>query len=195
MNRRYFLSAASLASTVALLPKSGSAQDADLPNEADIGFCRDMAIHHAQALVMCQRVLGRDTGDLVQAAAAEVLQNQAIEIGYMRAWLADWGESTVPPEVVMGWMGANNGDGMPVGAMPGYATNEELLELSQLSGMARGKRWLELMRAHHVGGVMIATAAVEHCQLTKVIKLAAGQQQVQEYEISQYDVLLSTVYT
>ena len=68
------------------------------PNEADIGYCTDMTTHHVQALVMCQRVLGRNNGDAVQAAAAGVLQNQAMEVGMMRAWLTDWG----PPRVRRG---------------------------------------------------------------------------------------------
>ncbi|MEL6981540.1 MAG: DUF305 domain-containing protein, partial [Actinomycetota bacterium] len=74
------------------------------PSDADIGFLTDMTAHHSQALVLCQRVLGGDVGTPVIAAASEVLQNQAIEIGMMRAWLMDWGASTAPPETVMAWM-------------------------------------------------------------------------------------------
>ena len=153
-----------------------------------------MTVHHVQALAMCQRVLGRDTGDPVQAAAAEVLQNQAIEVGQMRAWLSDWGQSTATPELVMGWMGANDGVGMPVQMMPGVATDDELRELSTLSGRTRGRRWLELMRAHHVGGVNMATASVELASAPKVIRLASTQAQVQAFEIEQYDNLLGTEY-
>ncbi len=188
MKRRGFLTLGALAPVLLLAPKLASAQTS--PTEADVGFCKDMGVHHMQALVMCQRVLGRDTGGAVQAAAAEVLQNQAIEIGMMQAWLADWGESTVPPTIVMGWMGANDGAGMPVAMMPGYASNDELLELSQLEGSDRGKRWLELMRAHHVGGVTMATRAMELASSEKVIRLATGQVKVQSYEIYQYDLML-----
>lgn len=194
MNRRRLLFAGAAAPALFWRPTRATAQSAELPNEADIGYCQDMSIHHAQALVMCQRVLGRDTGGSVQAGAAEVLQTQAMEIGQMRAWLTDWGESTVPPAIVMGWMGANGGAGIPVGNMPGYATDEELLELSTLDGLARGRRWLELMRAHHVGGVTMASRAAELCSTPKVIHLATGQAKVQEYEISLYDLLLSTEY-
>lgn len=144
---------------------------------------------------MCQRVLGRDTGDSVQAAAAEVLQNQAIEIGQMRAWLADWGESTVPPSIVMAWMGANDGLGIPLASMPGYATDAELLELSTLRGRERGRRWLELMRAHHVGGVTMATMASRMASSEKVIHLAGAQASIQTFEISQYDILLAGEYS
>lgn len=143
---------------------------------------------------MCQRVLGRDTGDAVQAAASEVLQTQAIEVGMMWAWLADWGQSTSPPINVMAWMGMNDGAGMPTAMMPGLASDDEMRALSLADGMAQGKLWIELMRAHHVGGVDMATAAGDLVQTDKVRRLAAIQVDVQTFEIEQYDVLLSTVY-
>lgn len=190
-NRRLFFASAALL-PVACLMNSATACDAVEPTLADIGFCRDMSVHHLQALAMCQRVLGRETGGAVQAAASEVLQNQAMEVGQMRAWLADWGQSTVPATTVMDWMGANQGMGMPIAHMPGYATDDEMLELSTLEGMDRGRRWLELMRAHHLGGVMMANEAQNLASSIKVIRLAKIQAQVQTYEIYQYDLLLAT---
>lgn len=163
------------------------------PSGADIGFLTDMSAHHGQALVMCQRVLGADTGAPVQAAAAEVLQNQAIELGTMRAWLADWERSTAPPELVMGWMAAD-GVGMPLEMMPGLATDAELDELSRLNGAAKGRRWLELMSVHHAGGVEMAEAAAAMASADKVIRLARTQAAVQTYEIAVYEQLLSTAY-
>ena len=166
----------------------------ETPDEADVGFCADMTAHHVQALAMCQRVLGRDTGDPVQAAATEVLTNQAMEVGQMRAWLADWGESTATPDLVMGWMGMNDGAGMPLAMMPGYATAAQLQDLARADGLDQGRMWLELMRAHHVGGVAMAEAAAELAGTEKVRRLAAAQAAVQSYEISQYDLLLATTY-
>jgi len=151
-----------------------------------------MTIHHVQALAMCQRVLGRQTGDPVQAAAAEVLQTQAIEVGMMRAWLADWGQSTSPPETVMAWM--HDGVGMRVGMMPGLASDDEMRSLSLAEGTAQGRLWIELMRAHHVGGVAMAEAAIELVSAEKVLRLARTQVEVQTFEIAQYDQLMSTVY-
>lgn len=165
------------------------------PTAADIGFCVDMSTHHIQALAMCQRVLGRDTGDSVQAAATEVLQTQAIEVGMMRAWLADWGVSTSEPEVVMGWMGMNDGAGMALAMMEGLAGDEEMQELSLAEGVDQGRLWLELMRAHHVGGVQMATAATELVGEEKVKRLAQVQVEVQTFEIEQYDLLLATEYS
>lgn len=172
---------------------TGAAVDAS-PTEADVGFCADMTLHHVQALAMCQRVLGRDTGDPVQAAAAEVLQNQAIQVGMMRAWLTDWGRSTTSPATTMAWMGLNEGAGVPASMMPGLATAEELSSLSAATGADQGRMWIELMRAHHVGGVAMAEAAVEVGSSDKVRRLATIQVQVQTFEIGQYDELLATVY-
>lgn len=167
---------------------------AAIPTAADIGFCTDMSTHHIQALAMCQRVLGRDTGDSVQAAATEVLQTQAIEVGMMRAWLTDWDASTSEPEMVMGWMGMHDGEGMPVAMMPGLASDEEMQQLSLAEGMEQGRLWIELMRAHHVGGVNMAEAAIDLVSQEKVGRLAQVQVQVQTYEIEQYDQLLATEY-
>ncbi len=175
-------------------PTTDGRSDAAEPNDVDRGFCADMTAHHVQALVMCQRVLGRGTGDAVQAAAAEVLQNQAIEVGMMRAWLADWGLSTAPPELAMGWMGMNDGAGMPLAMMPGLASPEELNELSQADGLEQGRLWLVLMRAHHVGGVAMAEAAADGAATEKVRSLAGIQAAVQAFEIEIYDQLLATTY-
>jgi len=189
--RRHFLTGAAAASvTFGLIGQSAAA--ADTPTDADIGFCTDMTAHHVQALAMCQRVLGRDTGDPVQAAAAEVLQNQAIEVGMMRAWLTDWAASTAEPDTVMAWM--HDGTGIPTADMPGYATPEQLRELSLADGLQQGRMWLEVMRAHHVGGVSMAEAALGLASSDKVLRLAEIQAMVQAFEISQYDLLLSGEY-
>lgn len=164
------------------------------PNAADFGFCTDMSTHHIQAMAMCQRVLGRDTGDAVQAAATEVLQTQSIEVGTMRAWLTDWGQSTAAPDTVMAWMGMNWGEGIPAESMMGLASDEEMMELALADGIERGRLWLELMRAHHVGGVHMATAAIDLVSVEKVLRLARTQAEVQAYEIEQYDLLLADEY-
>lgn len=196
--RRHFLqfgAAAAVGAAAGIASPIGDpAAAVEAPNSADIGFCADMTTHHLQALVMCQRVLGRDTGDPVQAAATEVLTNQAMEVGQMRAWLTDWDESTAEPEIVMAWMGMNDGAGMARAMMPGLATDSELQQLSLAVGLDQGRMWLELMRAHHVGGVAMAEAAAGLAGSDKVQRLAAAQAAVQTYEISQYDLLLATTY-
>lgn len=208
MNTRRRCLAGFAASPIALALSSSSANGtvvnnsdgvltkASAPTVADVGFCKDMCVHHLQAIDLCLRVLGRQTGGAVQAAAAEVLQFQAMEVGQMRAWLTDWGESTVPPTHVMSWMLCTTTEqGMPLSSMPGYASPQALAELSQLDGLAAGRRWLELMRAHHEGGVAMASEAVLLASSEKVIRLAKGQAASQRYEIHQYDILLRGIYS
>ena len=199
ISRRNFVLAAGagtvgIASGFAVSSAVSASSSSESPTEADIGFCVDMSTHHIQALAMCQRVLGRDTGDAVQAAAAEVLQTQSIEVGTMRAWITDWGHSTAAPEIVMAWMGMNFGTGIPADAMMGLASDDDMRQLSLAEGIDRGRLWLELMRAHHVGGVHMATAAIDLVSVEKVRRLARVQVQVQTYEIGQYDLLLATEY-
>lgn len=222
ISRRTFVSGALLggagslvASTAAQAGRPTSA-DADVSatgdgfpvgDPTDVAFCIDMSTHHVQAIGMCERVLGRDTGGAVQSAATEVIRNQSIEVGMMRAWLTDWGASTATPTTVMGWMAmagntANGMDtdemhdaGIPLAAMPGYATDAEMQGLSQSEpGIPQGRMWLELMSAHHAGGVMMAAAAVDLAVDAKVIRLARTQAAVQAFEIAQYELLLSSTY-
>ncbi len=172
----------------------GHAVEEDDHSMVDIGFCTDMTVHHVQALAMCQRVLGRDTGSPVQAAAAEVLQTQAIEIGMMRAWLTDWGQSTAEPKTAMGWMAMDGGEAIPTDEMPGLASEDEMRELGTATGVEQGRLWLQLMRTHHIGGVGMATAAVQMASAEKVRRIAQVQIDVQSYEIGLYDMLLSSDY-
>jgi len=166
---------------------SGATTDELTPD--DTGFLIDMSFHHGQALVLCQRVLGRDTGDPVQAAAAEILQNQAYELGTMHAWLHAVGASTAPPERVMEWMGM----GRPPEEMPGIANKDELRELSTLDGRVQGRRFLELMRAHHVGALHMLESIV-NTPTERVASIATRMVAAQTFEIEVFDELLATSY-
>jgi uncharacterized protein (DUF305 family) len=157
------------------------------PNEVDLGFASDMSFHHQQALAMSQRVLGTDTSGGVQAAAAEILQTQAYEMGMLQGWLRDWGESTAPPSEVMAWMHA------PTAAdeMPGYATDAQMSELAALDGSEKGRLFLELMREHHLGGIHMASYAAEHAGTEKVRQAAKTMVEVQRYDLAVFDQLLA----
>jgi uncharacterized protein (DUF305 family) len=168
--------------------ESSGAAGEGTPNEVDIGFATDMSFHHAQALAMSQRVLGTDTSGSVQAAAAEILQTQAYEMGLLQGWLRDWDESTAPPEEVMGWMHA----AVPAAQMPGYATDEEMSWLAALTASEKGRLFLELMRTHHVGGIHMAEYAAAHAATEKVRKAAATMVAAQTYDIAVFDVLLDS---
>jgi uncharacterized protein (DUF305 family) len=95
----------------------------------------------------------------------------------------------------MGWMGAAAGRGVPLEDMPGLATTEQMRSLSTTQGEDRGRLWLTLMRAHHVGGVAMAEQAVKTGSLEQVIRLATQQAATQSFEIGQYDLLLAGPYS
>ncbi|MEQ1874593.1 MAG: DUF305 domain-containing protein [Ilumatobacteraceae bacterium] len=166
-----------------------STNDSDRLTDDDIGFLIDMSFHHGQALVLCQRVLGRDTGGPVQASAAEILQYQSYELGVMHAWLQAEDASTAPPEEVMAWMG------MPLRAdeMPGLASPAEIDELENLDGRAKGRRFLELMRAHHVGALHMLEAIAD-TPTDRVASLAGRMMTAQTFDIAVFDELLATSY-
>ncbi|MDJ0336099.1 DUF305 domain-containing protein [Salinibacterium sp. G-O1] len=194
--RRNFLALGAFAVAVAALTActttdgSTGSGTTESPNEVDIGFFTDMALHHEQALAMCQRVIGRDNGDSVQALAADILQNQSFERGVMHTWLAVWGESTAPPATVMGWMGME----MPASEMMGLATDEQMSSLATTTGLAQGRLFLSLMRAHHVGGVHMAEMAREGAAIATVRSTAERMASIQNYEIGIIDQLLATTY-
>ncbi|WP_010202381.1 DUF305 domain-containing protein [Salinibacterium sp. PAMC 21357] len=162
----------------------------ETPNDTDIGFYTDMALHHEQALAMCQRVIGRDNGDSVQSLAADILQNQSFERGVMHTWLTVWGESTAPPETVMGWMGME----MPATEMMGLASDDQMSSLATTTGLTQGRLFLTLMRAHHVGGVYMAEMANENAAIATVRATAERMATIQNYEIGIIDQLLATTY-
>ncbi|GAA1209862.1 DUF305 domain-containing protein [Rhodoglobus aureus] len=193
--RRNFLAFGMLAVTGTALaacgaPAANETDSLETPNETDIGFFTDMALHHAQALALCQRVLGRDNGDSVQSLATEILQNQSYERGVMYTWLTVWGESTAPPKTVMAWIGME----IPAAEMTGLATDEQVILLSTTTGMAQGRLFLSLMRAHHVGGMHMAASARENAATSVVRSTADLMSSFQNYEIGIIDQLLATTY-
>jgi len=196
VSRRGLLSGAAAAGaafglgTLVPAPVRRAAATGATPGAVDVGFFTDMSFHHAQALAMCQRVLGSDAGGPVLAAAAEILQNQAYETGLMHAWLRVWGESTAPPEQAMGWMHA----AVAAEAMPGYATDAQMSELTELAGTPKGRRFLELMRTHHEGGIHMADYAADSASTDVVRGAAATMAEVQRYEVAVFDDLLATTY-
>ncbi|EAR24060.1 hypothetical protein A20C1_02309 [marine actinobacterium PHSC20C1] len=185
------LTGTALAACTSVADTSRASSDAAVtPNETDIGFFRDMALHHEQALAMCQRVIGRDNGDSVQSLAADILQNQSFERGVMHTWLTVWDESTAPPKTVMAWMGME----MPAAEMTGLATDEQMRSLATSTGIAQGRLFLTLMRAHHVGGAHMAASASQSAALSMVRATAARMNSIQTYEIGIIDQLLATTH-
>ncbi len=89
----------------------------------------------------------------------------------------------------MAWMGMP----MPADGMPGMASPAQMRLLVDLEGSAKGRRFLELMRAHHVGGVLMAEATA-CASIERVRNLAVRMAATQRYEIEVFDQLPADEY-
>jgi uncharacterized protein (DUF305 family) len=170
----------------------------------DIGFLHDMREHHEQAVFM-GLIFGEldDTNPGLQLVATTIVRGQSLEVGRMIQLLRSFGAPEARTDgTPMDWMGAaghaeHGGTAVPTGdpddpftQMPGMATEDQLDALAAASGAEADALFVELMTAHHRGGIDMAAYAVEHAQNDEVVKMAAGIVHAQEGEIVEMENLL-----
>lgn len=59
----------------------------------DVGFARDMSIHHQQAVEMSFIVRDRTSDEDVRRLAYDIINTQANQRGMMLGWLEMWGRA------------------------------------------------------------------------------------------------------
>lgn len=173
-------------------------------NEADVRFAQDMILHHLQALEMVDLVEGRLTDPQVAALADRIRAAQAPEIDTMARWLAQH-DAPVPEAAEQAGVdlaelgaepmahGSDSGDsghgdhhgdhGGGHAGMPGMATPEQLADLAAAEGAAADRMFLELMTAHHEGGLVMASEQTESGAELVISELALGVYAEQQAEI------------
>ena len=156
------------------------------PSDVDIGFLQDMHWHHDQATELALTYLS-DTGtdaDL-RVVANEILVGQNQEIGLMIQMLRNFGKAdTNETDTAMTWMGHPT----PLDSMPGMATEAQITQLGQASGAEADALFVQLMTAHHEGGIEMAEYAAAHASEDDVRTLArqiAGSQREEIIEMQQ----------
>lgn len=167
----------------------------------DVGFLRDMQVHHAQAVQMSVIIRDRTTDVAVRRLALDILLSQQQQIGQMYGWLADWGlpqTSTAPP---MQWMTDGSGgmpgmDGESMGSagamsMPGMATPADLARLRTLRDRDAERLYLQLMIPHHRGAISMAQYAVDNASDPQVRTLALRILEAQSAEIKALQEMLT----
>ncbi|MFJ8888717.1 DUF305 domain-containing protein [Streptomyces sp. NPDC102402] len=164
---------------------SGAGAPEAVPGEtsADVGFARDMSVHHQQAVEMAFLVRDRtDDGD-VRRLAYDIINTQANQRGMMLGWLETWDRPKSSDRPPMEWMGhpVTSSDGS---LMPGMATDTELDRLRAARGRDAEVLFLRLMTAHHRAGAAMARAAAESAGTDEIRRLAGGMARAQESEIS-----------
>jgi uncharacterized protein (DUF305 family) len=159
------------------------------PNETDIGFLQDMRVHHEQAVQMALIYLDdEDRSFDLSIVAREILVGQNIEIGRFIQLLRGFGESEVnETDIAMTWMG----DPVPLDRMPGLATQDDLQALADASGAEADALFVQLMTAHHQGGIHMAEHAAEHAATSEVRLMASQMASGQAEEITEMARLLA----
>jgi uncharacterized protein (DUF305 family) len=161
---------------------------------ADAGFARDMQVHHSQAVEMSLIVRDRTTDERVRLLAYDILRTQQQQAGQMYGWLELWGLPQASNQAPMAWaggmghdMGAASGsadDSAGTATMPGMASAADLQRLRTLQGRDAERLYLQLMIAHHQGGVEMAEAAIRLAHQPEVLELARKVVAAQQSEIS-----------
>ncbi|MFF2329514.1 MULTISPECIES: DUF305 domain-containing protein [unclassified Streptomyces] len=164
----------------------GSAARVAAPSDTsvDVGFARDMSIHHQQAVEMSFIVRDRTSDVAVRRLAYDIINTQANQRGMMLGWLEMWGRAKSSEAPPMKWMGHTftpRGDGS---LMPGMATDTELDALRTAKGKAAEVLYLKLMTAHHRAGAEMAQAAASGATTGEIGNLSAGMVRGQQSEIS-----------
>lgn len=164
---------------------SGTGRDA---GTVDVGFLQDMREHHEQAVTISFVFLSiDDTEPGLRTVARGIIFGQGIEIGRMVQLLRDFGEAeSNDGDTSMAWMGHS----VPVGEMPGIATNAEIDELGATSGAEADRLFVELMVRHHEGGIEMAEFAAVNASVDEVRRMAAAIADSQSDEIIEIERLI-----
>jgi uncharacterized protein (DUF305 family) len=165
-----------------------SRSKADVPAEAsvDVGFLRDMVVHHSQAVALAMIGDRRATVPAVRDMADEIATTQQREVGVMTGWLQQWGLSTSTTTPAMTWMThapVTAIDGDP--PMPGMATRREVGRLAVSRGRSADLLFCRLMRSHHLGGLHMINEVIARGHQPEVVALATQMRTLQEREMTQ----------
>lgn len=176
-----------------------------IPNDtsAEAGFARDMQLHHLQAVEMSMIVREETDDPDIRLLAYDIALAQQQQAGQMFSWLTVWGLPQVASEPSMTWMvrpgrsgtGHDHGPGAPAHVpgepMPGLATEAQLAQLRAATGVEAERLYLDLMIAHHLGGVDMAEAILDRSTNRVVTSLARAMIAAQQSEIDYMRELLA----
>jgi uncharacterized protein (DUF305 family) len=196
--RRPLLRRAAAVLTAVLLLMAGYAAGArsgpsrPSADSVDVGFVRDMIVHHSQAVTLAMIVVPRSTVPAVRQMAGEIAKTQEREAGTMTGWLQQWGLPVSTTGPAMSWM--THTATTAAGAdppMPGMATRQDVARLAVTRGRAADLLFCRLMLSHHLGGLHMIDEVIARGTRLEVIALAQQMRAVQEREVNQLNQLLA----
>ena len=166
----------------------GDARARPTGSDVDIGFLHDMREHHENAFAIAFMYLDLDdTNPGLRTVSRNVILDQGVEIGRMIQLLRSFGAPEANQgDTSMVWMGMSSA----AGSMPGMATRAQLDELAATEGSEADAMFVELMTAHHLGGLDMARFAMDNTEDAEVRAMAASIVAKQQGEIVQMQQLL-----
>ncbi|MBC9725019.1 DUF305 domain-containing protein [Streptomyces sp. TRM68367] len=165
---------------------TSSRADASTPgvDSADAGFARDMAVHHQQAVELSFIVRERTDDEEVRRLAYDVINTQANQRGMLLGRLDAWGLPKTSQKPPMAWMDhAMDYQPHDGSLMPGMATNAGTDRLREAEGTDAEVLYLELLTAHHQGGIDMAQGAADLAEDPMIVRLAEGMVRGQQSEM------------
>lgn len=160
----------------------------DTPGDssAEAGFARDMSIHHTQAVEMALAIRDRTQDEILRVIATDIMLTQQAQIGRIQGWLDLWDLRATGVDPAMAWMGEPT-----EGLMPGMATPQQIADLSTLPVADAEVQFLQLMIAHHTGGIAMAEAIIARSDQEDVVRLASAIAAGQQIEIDAMTEMLT----
>jgi uncharacterized protein (DUF305 family) len=190
------LTAVLLATTGYTVAASRSAAVLPAADSVDVGFARDMIIHHSQAATLAVLALQRATVPAVREMADDIVTTQQYEAGVMTGWLHQWGHAASTAAPAMSWMthplATTAGTDPP---MPGMATRREVARLAVTRGRSADLLFCRLTLPHHLSGLHMINEVIERGTRPEVIALAEQMRTAQQQEINQLNALLAKLTT
>jgi uncharacterized protein (DUF305 family) len=136
----------------------------------DVGFAADMYDHHEQAVQMSLIIMDKTTNPGVRSHAVRIAAGQRRESGMFEQFLIDRGITFIDPRrTVMAWMG----EPVPSDQMPGMASADEIIALTNATGDDADRLFLDLMIRHHDGGIHMGEYAAAHAETQSMRDFAA----------------------
>lgn len=174
--------------------------DPPTDDSAEAGFARDMSQHHAQAVEMALIIRDKTENEDIRVLATDIILTQQAQLGIMRGWLDAWNLPPNSADEPMAWMEDQEGhdhaamemDGDDA-LMPGMATQDDLAQLRELQGTDADRLFLELMIAHHQGGVAMAEGLLDLSDNEVVTPLAESIVRAQQNELALMQTLLANL--
>ncbi|MGO1628968.1 MAG: DUF305 domain-containing protein [Microbacterium sp.] len=174
------------------------------PNDADVGFARDMQVHHSQAVEMALIEYAATTDEELRFTAYDIATGQAAQGGEMYGWLVEWGAPQYGTDPLMAWMqGTEHDHGGAVtptatdaelrDAM-GMATDDQLAELRAKAGTTAGDcLFVDLMVTHHAGALEMVEAVRGLGSDPRVHQVAGAMGETQQREIDAMNAIADRI--